>query len=116
MGHLSGIVQVTGVDWDLVAQHFEVTRDQVGRWMVDESTIPVAHLVSLMEQFDEATEYLDERHLTWDQVFTFRQVAKKLGVSHYTLSFMLARRDIEPMDFGCLGLWITAGELAACRH
>lgn len=115
MGILNQIKLVTGVSRNQLAEIFEVSPQQMAHWEVDQSTIPVGPLTSLVEDFDEASMCLDDHGLTWDQVVSYRDASMRLGVGVRTLSLMLARRDIEPIDFGCLGLWITTEELKACQ-
>lgn len=116
MNILNRIIAVTGIYRDQVAEHFGVTSEQVAHWEVDISTIPMGLLAPFVEDFYKATTHLDHFDWSWDSVIAFRNAARGLKVSPYTLSFMLARRGIEPMDFGTLGLWITIEEMAACRR
>lgn len=116
MATLNEIKTVTGISRNQLAEIFEVQPAQVAHWEVDPSTIPVGPLASLVEDFEEATEWLDHNFLTWDDVLSYRTASMRLGVSQYMLSIMLARRNIEPTDFGCLGLWITQQELKACQR
>lgn len=113
---LNHIKTMTGIGMDQLAGIFEASPAQMTHWMVDPSTIPVGHLSNLEEDFEEASMLLDAQNLTWDQAVSYRDAARKLGVSPYSLSFMLSRRDISPMDFGVLGLWITQADLSACRR
>jgi hypothetical protein len=115
MGILNEIKMITGLSRNHLAEIFEVQPAQVAHWEVDPSTIPVGLLAELVQDFEEATQFLDREQLTWDQVVSYRRATMRLGVSNYMLSIMLARRDIEPLDFGCLGLWITEQELKACQ-
>lgn len=103
--HLSWIV---GVSPQLVARW--ETGDTGG---LTEDAIDT--IENLRLDFDAATSWLDEQDLTWDNVVTFRTAAMKFGVSTPTLQSLLRRADIEPIDFGLLGRWVTHEDLVACR-
>lgn len=113
---LNHIKLMTGISMEHLAEIFEASPAQMTHWMIDPSTISVGHLSNLEADFEDASMLLDAQNLTWDQAVSYRDAARKLSVSPYSLSFMLARRDISPMDFGCLGLWITQQDLVACRR
>lgn len=69
----------------------------------------------VVEQVHYATDRIESLELTWDQVHTMRWVRHKLGVTQATLEVLLKQRNIEPLDFGSLGPWLTDQDVAACR-
>lgn len=66
--------------------------------------------------YDTATAWLDENNLTWDDVIPLRLAAMKLGISINTLHSLLKRKNMEPIELGLLGRWITHEDTQACRR
>jgi len=116
---LTHIKRVTGISRNQLSEVFGYSPNVIAKWEVDSSTLPDDANITIEEikgDFLAATDALDEASLTWDEVMPARIAAMKLGVSAHTFTSMMRRRRRDLWDFGCLGLWATDDDLAACRQ
>lgn len=113
------IKNLTGLSRNRLADILEYGVNAVAKWEQHPESIPdkvKPAIAELVEDFQAATNWLDDEGLTWDQVIPAGTAAMKLGISHHTLRSLAARKRIAFIDLGLLGPYLTVSDLAECRR
>lgn len=68
------------------------------------------------DAYAAAETWLKDENLTWAQIIPLRGAASHLGVAVTVLRMRLAAQDVEPIELGLLGDWVTREEMSRCRR
>lgn len=115
---LTHLKSITGLSRNFLAEVFESNPNTLSRWEAGDGIPTDKQYIwdEVTHMFDEVTDVLDYLGLGWDDVMHIRQAAMKLGVSPITMRSLLARKQIQPINGGILGDFITLVDLATCRR
>lgn len=112
--------RLIGMSRNHLAWILDASPQLIARWETGDNRGMSPDVIDAVENLkldlDAATAWLESEGIGWDDLITFRQAGMKLGISIGTLHATLKRKDIDPIDLGLLGLWITHEDLAACRQ
>lgn len=108
----SHVAKMLGCPNDSVTRWERGWRDGENHWL---SMHAAKRIVLLHQHYVEASEWLAEEGLSWDDMVPLHLAAMKLGCSVGMLEHMIIRRRLEPIDLGMMGKWLTVQEVELCR-